>query len=663
MILLYELWKFDWEVLHIGYKIFVEILRWSQFSCDCLLGSPVLAKLFKLDNVDQAIRIGMQQEDVVFSVVEDIIPDVKVFSLFTDRLKVASEEQELQYLKTIVHRFYYKWKSMRDDMLTTMGLWLVNYRKNRGRRYTGLRQLLQVIGVIVRGTSAPINQKFTSFLYMCLLPLHLENGMLDDITCVLDSFHEDLVYVMVSYVIIDPLTVHNIITRVLEAFPSTQNANTSKEVLLLHELEKLLEYCDRALFKSIFEDVFEKLKNCTASLNFRLAQRALLFWKNDYVISLTKEFKELVFPKMYPILSGEPHWNETVNHMRAATLLLFSEIDPDLLESISGDSLSDIRNIMEALNPNIFDVEIFRTDPPEHLSDLGYYNFAFGHILSSGSYSQVRYAKHIDLVKPTSQWSEYAVKIIEKKFIDLQDYRENIEREVNILNMLNHANIISLVSYFEFQDNIYLVLEYASGGDLHDTLTKIGSLTEESAKFMIAEIIVALEYIHSLDIIYGDLKPENVLIHKTGHVKLADFGSAKFVNEVKEGDRLEGTAEYLSPELILGKTASKASDIWALGCMIFEIIAGRPPVWGKEQEEIFGRTVRFAETRIFPEHFSPGLCDLIDRLMQGSPENRIGYEELKSHSFFFGINWKDLHEQKPSPLANGTVSAQKKKIW
>jgi serine/threonine protein kinase len=133
---------------------------------------------------------------------------------------------------------------------------------------------------------------------------------------------------------------------------------------------------------------------------------------------------------------------------------------------------------------------------------------------------------------------------------------------------------------------------------LHNHITSMGSLSVDMARFLCAEMVNALEHLQSKLVVYGDLKPENVLIHTSGHIKLADFGSARFVHEIKSDDRIEGTADYLAPEVVLqgGGQTSFATDLWALGCVLYQMLAGRAPVWaGEEERELAAHRKLLAE--------------------------------------------------------------------
>ena len=130
----------------------------------------------------------------------------------------------------------------------------------------------------------------------------------------------------------------------------------------------------------------------------------------------------------------------------------------------------------------------------------------------------------IDRSKTRSQWPEYAVKIVSTEKIAELGYEASIQREIAVLRVLSHPGIARLISSFRFREGAYLVLEYASGGDLHTLLRKHGSLDQESTRFVVGEIVAALASIHDLGLVYGDLKPENCVITEPGHIKLTVRG-------------------------------------------------------------------------------------------------------------------------------------------
>ncbi|PVU99304.1 hypothetical protein BB560_005529 [Smittium megazygosporum] len=187
----------------------------------------------------------------------------------------------------------------------------------------------------------------------------------------------------------------------------------------------------------------------------------------------------------------------------------------------------------------------------------------------------------------------------------------------------------------------------------------LNGFPDDFARFYIAEIITAVEYMHSVNIIHRDLKPENILLGDDMHILITDFGSAKILNESNPPDSeikrnsFVGTAEYVSPELLSDKDSGKSSDIWAIGCILFQLLAGKPPFKGANEYQTFQKVLK-AEYA-FPEWFSSDARDLITKLLQLDPEKRIGCQksgffDIKSHPFFNGFDWSSIYTMTPPNL-------------
>jgi Protein kinase domain/Protein phosphatase 2A regulatory B subunit (B56 family) len=175
------------------------------------------------------------------------------------------------------------------------------------------------------------------------------------------------------------------------------------------------------------------------------------------------------------------------------------------------------------------------SETPTLLPNLKFHDLVFGHDLGKGAFGCVRYARLIDRSKTRSYWTEYAVKVIATDKIRELGYEASVQREIAVLRILSHPGIARLVSSFRFREGAYLVLEYASGGDLHHLLRKHGSLDHESTRFVMGEVVAALSSIHDLGLVYSDLKTENILVTETGHIKLTDMGACRPVTaEAKE---------------------------------------------------------------------------------------------------------------------------------
>lgn len=294
----------------------------------------------------------------------------------------------------------------------------------------------------------------------------------------------------------------------------------------------------------------------------------------------------------------------------------------------------------------------------------GVKDFDFGRTLGEGSYSTVLAA--------TDRKSnrEFAIKVLDKAHIIKEKKVKYVNIERDTLNRLtDHPGIVKL--YYTFQDtrSLYFVLDLASGGELLGVLKKMSSFDEECTRFYGAQILDSIEYMHQRGIIHRDLKPENVLLDDQMHVKITDFGTAKILDlsgksqfgtisitkdplDGSDADRamsFVGTAEYVSPELLTDKNACKASDLWAFGCIIYQLLAGRPPFKAANEYLTFQKIVKLEYS--FPDGFPPLARDLVTKLLVLDPTARPHIEFLKKHPFFNGIQWgKGLWKQKAPRL-------------
>lgn len=209
--------------------------------------------------------------------------------------------------------------------------------------------------------------------------------------------------------------------------------------------------------------------------------------------------------------------------------------------------------------------------------------------------------------------------------------------------------MISLFSYATWQDetNLYMLMDYVIGGELFTYLRRAGRFTHETARMYAAMVVLALEHLHSKNILYRDLKPENLLIDKQGYLKICDFGFAKHVED--RTWTLCGTPEYLAPEIIQSKGHGKAVDWWALGVLLFEMLAGYPPFF---DDNPFGVYEKILAGRIhFPSHFDADAKDLVRKLLAADRTQRLGNlkggaEDVKNHPYFLSIDWQQLLECK-----------------
>ncbi|PAA49577.1 hypothetical protein BOX15_Mlig007654g2 [Macrostomum lignano] len=247
----------------------------------------------------------------------------------------------------------------------------------------------------------------------------------------------------------------------------------------------------------------------------------------------------------------------------------------------------------------------------------------------------------------------YAMKVLRKATLKIRD-RVRTKMERNILADVDHPFIVKLHYAFQTEGKLYLILEFLRGGDLFSRLSKEIMFTEDDVKFYLAELALALGHLHSLGIIYRDLKPENVLLDEQGHIKLTDFGLSKesiFDDESKTYSFC-GTVEYMAPEVVNRKGHGTASDWWSYGVLMFEMLTGQLPFQGANRKDTMQQILK-AKLGM-PQFLSPDAQSLLRALFKRNPANRLGFgahgmAELKAHPFFASLSWTELLNRRFQP--------------
>jgi len=258
--------------------------------------------------------------------------------------------------------------------------------------------------------------------------------------------------------------------------------------------------------------------------------------------------------------------------------------------------------------------------------------------LGTGTFGRVRLVKQL----VSSQF--FALKILKKSEIIRLKQVAHIKSEITLLKMIQHPFVVNLIGHFQDERKLYMVLEYIHGGELFSHLRREGRFSDDHARYYAAEIVLAFGYMHSMSIVYRDLKPENLLITTTGHMKITDFGFAKQVEE--RTWTLCGTPEYLAPEIIQSKGHDKAVDWWALGILCFEMLAGYPPFY---DENPFGIYQKILAGKIeFPRQFDSKAKDLIKKLLSNDRTKRLGclrngVEDIKKSKWFGKTDWEAVY--------------------
>lgn len=304
------------------------------------------------------------------------------------------------------------------------------------------------------------------------------------------------------------------------------------------------------------------------------------------------------------------------------------------------------------------------TNPPTHKRTPK--DFIFGKVIGEGSFSTVYLAKDIHTNK------EYAIKVCDKSHIIKQKKTEYVKREKEVLNMLADAkhSFVRLFCTFQDAERLYFVMSYAKNGELLPHINKVGSFDIECTKFYSAEILRGLEYLHGLGIIHRDLKPENILLDEKMHVLITDFGCAKILKDDPEtpadaqqqprfrerSGSFVGTAQYVSPELLTNNRVSRASDLWALGCLVYQMVAGLPPFRSRSEYLMFQKILKLEYD--IPDGFCELARSFVNQLLVLEPTQRLGaldehgagYPSIRAHPFFEGVDFETLHEQTPPPI-------------
>lgn len=180
--------------------------------------------------------------------------------------------------------------------------------------------------------------------------------------------------------------------------------------------------------------------------------------------------------------------------------------------------------------------------------------------------------------------------------------------------MCDHPFIIKLRYAFQTQEKLFYILDYCPGGELFFYLQQIGRFKESAVKFYAANILLAFNHLHSKNVLYRDLKPENVLVDEDGYLKITDFGLSSIIGGTQPINTLIGTAEYISPELLQGKDSTQASDWWSFGIIVHEMLTGLPPFMHKKKEKLYQK-IKYSDLKLDYTFLSADARDLLQGLL------------------------------------------------
>ncbi|KAJ4478109.1 kinase-like domain-containing protein [Lentinula aciculospora] len=318
---------------------------------------------------------------------------------------------------------------------------------------------------------------------------------------------------------------------------------------------------------------------------------------------------------------------------------------------------------------------------------LGLDDFKTVKVIGKGAFGEVR------LVQKTDTGKIYAMKTLKKDEMLKKDQLAHVRAERDVLAESNSPWVVQLFYSFQDPSYLYLIMEFLPGGDLMTMLIKYDTFSEDVTRFYMAECVLAIEAVHRLGFIHRDIKPDNILIDKGGHIKLSDFGlstgfhkqhdsnyyqrllesatkdsqtptsaqaarNSVMVNSINltisnkdqiatwKANRRKlaystvGTPDYIAPEIFLQRGYSNECDWWSLGAIMFECLVGYPPFCSESTHETYQKIMQWHQFLLFPDdvHLSEEAEDMVRRLITNA-ERRLNVDQIKQHPFFYGVDW------------------------
>ncbi|CAN6298053.1 unnamed protein product [Urochloa humidicola] len=386
------------------------------------------------------------------------------------------------------------------------------------------------------------------------------------------------------------------------------------------------------------------------------------------MVTCIEDLQEIVNRRKHEALTVQTFGTRIEKLHREKYLQLCDSVDMDKVDSAS--------TIMDEEDDVVRSLRASPVHPVKDRTSID--DFEIIKPISRGAFGRVF------LAKKRTTGDLFAIKVLRKADMIRKNAVESILAERDILITVRNPFVVRFFYSFTSRENLYLVMEYLNGGDLYSLLRNLGCLDEDVARVYLAEVVLALEYLHSMQIVHRDLKPDNLLIAHDGHIKLTDFGLSKvgLINstddlsgpavsgaslygddepQMSELEQMDpkarrqnrsavGTPDYLAPEILLGTGHGCSADWWSVGVILFELIVGIPPFNAEHPQTIFDNILnRKIPWPHVPEEMSMEAQDLINKLLTEDPHQRLGANgasEVKQHPFFKDISWDTLARQK-----------------
>ncbi|KAH8233869.1 hypothetical protein KR032_000816 [Drosophila birchii] len=269
----------------------------------------------------------------------------------------------------------------------------------------------------------------------------------------------------------------------------------------------------------------------------------------------------------------------------------------------------------------------------------------------------------VELVQTNGDSSRsFALKQMKKSQIVETRQQQHIMSEKEIMGEANCQFIVKLFKTFKDKKYLYMLMESCLGGELWTILRDKGNFDDGTTRFYTACVVEAFDYLHSRNIIYRDLKPENLLLNERGYVKLVDFGFAKKLQTGRKTWTFCGTPEYVAPEVILNRGHDISADYWSLGVLMFELLTGTPPFTGSDPMRTYNIILKGIDAIEFPRNITRNASNLIKKLCRDNPAERLGYQrggisEIQKHKWFDGFYWWGLQNCTLEPPIKPSVKS------